>query len=319
MTIKFSAIDYHVHLEGTVDYQLLHQLAKKNKISLTSPTFLKAQNKTLSAPLPNLLNGYFERGSFKDFVELYIKISSCIRSAEDLCLIIENYCQKAFLEGVVAAEMYVTPTTLVDGLALQEAELFEGLKTAEKLAFNKYQIALSWIFDIVRNSTLLEGDEPGARTLQYARTAQKAGANVVAIGVAGIEAGYPAVKFKKTLQQARADGFKILIHAGESCGPESIWDALLAGPPDRIGHGVSAFLDSRLVEELKERNIVLEVCPWSNISLGFYTIEDYPLAKLYQSGLNIAICSDDPGIFGKTLRDNYLLANQILGRTVTDK
>ncbi|MFN8389840.1 MAG: adenosine deaminase [Bdellovibrionota bacterium] len=293
--------DLHVHLEGTVTPKTLQLLAKKNKVSLSEPTVLPGYP-PIPAPKPESTHGYF-RGDFREFIRLYVKISSTIQSADDLLFVAESYLQSAIRENILAAEIYVTPSTLLS-LGLSEDDLCRGLTAAESLAQSEYKMRLGWIFDIVRNSPA-----PGEQTVEVAERVRKGGANVIAVGLAGLEAGYPATPFRSSFELARKLGFRVYAHAGETAGAESIRETLECIAPDRIGHGIRVLDDPALLDEIKARNIPLEVCPWSNIALGVTSEAAHPLVRLVESGLPVVLASDDPGIFGKSLAENYFWAH----------
>lgn len=296
--------DLHIHLEGTVTPATLHELAGRNGIDLHSPVEWTNRDgsplPTIPPPNPEWLRSPFE-GSFPEFIRHYVKISSTIRTASDLELIAARYVAAALRDGVVHAEMYVTPTTLLL-LGLPEEELIEGLLRGQAAAVSR-GLRLRFIFDIVRNARL-----PGGWTLEVAERGRSAGVDVCAIGLAGYELGNPASRYREDFARARQAGFRILCHAGETDGAHSIRDALDALEPERIGHGVRAIEDDALLEELCRLQIPLEVCPWSNIRLGVATADSHPLPELVRRGAAVVLCSDDPGIFGSTLTDEYLYA-----------
>lgn len=296
--------ELHAHLEGTVDLELLGMLARKNRVALDTPTSLSTSTgRTFVVPPPmsTTLSRSFA-GSFSEFIRLYVKISSCIQSAEDLVLIARRYARSAADESVVHAELYVSATTLL-ALGLSEPELFAGLREAEAAARNEGGVELRWIFDIVRNS-----GEPGELVLEIAKRAREAGVRIAALGIAGLEDGFPASAFRSVFGRARDDGFRVLAHAGETAGAESVRDTLDALRPDRIGHGVRALEDTELVAELAARAIPIEVCPVSNVALGISPPGAHPVKQMLDVGLRVVLASDDPGIFGKTLDENYLAA-----------
>lgn len=297
---KLEKAELHVHLEGTVDLALLARLAEKNRVSLSAPTNFSP---TLVIPPPSakLLAAPF-RGTFHEFISLYLKISECIRGAEDIELIAEAYARNAAEENITHAEVYVTPSTLAR-LGLHDDELGGGLLAAQDIATTRYGIELNWIFDVVRN-----GSTPGHETLECASRLRSAGVRVCAIGIAGLEAGYLASPFRDVFQQARKRGFSVYAHAGETAGPESVWDTLESLAPDRIGHGIRSMGDTSLVDYLREHRTPLEVCPYSNIALGVCGHKDHPVREMIELGLYVVLCSDDPGIFGKSLSENYLYA-----------
>ena len=293
--------DLHVHLEGTVSQKRLCSLAEKNNISLNSPVhfpggFNAVPPQNIGKELPTF-------GNFIDFIGCYAKITQCISDADDIIDIAKDYAALAKAENVTYAELYFSPSTYI-ALKKEISPLFEGLAEAERLVKRDYGIELRWIFDIVRNSP----SDP-LETISLALDARKRNVSVEAIGLAGYEIGFPAAFYKDAFVYAREKGFTILAHAGELLGAESVWDAIHACNPKRIGHGVSALKDSSLVDYLRDNQIPIEVSPWSNIALGVTDEKNHPIKQMVDAQLNVIISSDDPGIFGKSLNDNYILAH----------
>ena len=137
---------------------------------------------------------------------------------------------------------------------------------------------------------------------------------IVGVAVAGPEQGNPIKPFRKTLARLHEAGLGIEIHAGEWCGPESVWDALEHGYPDRIGHGVSLFRDERLLDLVRERGIHVEMCPTSNFKTGSVSrIEDHPVRLARDLGLNFGINTDDPGPFECSVESEYELLAEVFG------
>jgi aminodeoxyfutalosine deaminase len=130
---------------------------------------------------------------------------------------------------------------------------------------------------------------------------------LVAFGLSGIEAGVDRAHYTDAFDRARAAGLRSVPHAGESDGPASVWAALGYLRADRIGHGVRAIEDPRLVEHLAERHVPLEVCPTSNICTRVYpTLDHHPIRRLMDAGVIVTINTDDPPMFSTTLNDEYL-------------
>jgi aminodeoxyfutalosine deaminase len=137
---------------------------------------------------------------------------------------------------------------------------------------------------------------------------------VVALGLAGTEAGHPPEPFEPWFSRARAAGLHSVPHAGETAGPESIWGALRVLGAERLGHGVRAVEDEGLLEYLVEQRIPLEVCPTSNIRLGVYpSFEAHPLRRLVEAGAVVTINTDTPAVFGITLSDEFALLRTRFG------
>ena len=131
---------------------------------------------------------------------------------------------------------------------------------------------------------------------------------IIGVALAGPEPGYPVKPFRDIFARYHEAGVSIEIHAGEWCGPESVWDALENGFPDRIGHGVSLFQDPKLIEIFQERQIHIEMCPTSNVKTGSVArIEEHPIALAHDLGLNFSINTDDPGPFENSMTSEYAL------------
>ena len=137
---------------------------------------------------------------------------------------------------------------------------------------------------------------------------------IFGVAVAGPEQDHPIKPFQQTMAKLREAGLGIEIHAGEWCGPESVWDALDHGYPHRIGHGVSLFKDERLLDLVRERGIHVEVCPTSNLKTGSVArIEEHPVRLARELGLSFSINTDDPGPFECSMVSEYELLSNVFG------
>ncbi len=137
---------------------------------------------------------------------------------------------------------------------------------------------------------------------------------IVGVALAGPEQGYPVKPFYKTFARFHEAGMGIEVHAGEWCGPDSVWDALNHGFPHRLGHGVSLFQDHRLIELVRERGIHIEMCPTSNVKTGsILHIEEHPLRRAKELGLSFSVNTDDPGPFECSMESEYALVSEALG------
>ncbi len=287
--------DLHVHLEGTVNFNTLKSLAIKNNIPLVSPVKI---GEILVTPPACLAEQHFKFGNFHDFIGTYVKVSESICDEEDILYIAKEFFKSCKTQNIIHAEIYFSPTTFI-ALGKQIEPLLDGLIEAQRLGKQEYGMEVQWIFDVVRNSP----HDP-FELLKIAQEARLRGVAVTSIGLAGLEDGYPAKDFAEIFSVARGE-FNLLAHAGETAGADSVLETITTLNPTRIGHGIRAIEDEKVVEILLEKNIPLEVCPWSNICLKITTKENHPILEMIDLGLNVVIASDDPGLFGKTLTDNY--------------
>jgi len=200
----------------------------------------------------------------------------------------------------------VTPyTSLTDDLP---AEAFlEAIEDARVAAARDHGVELRWIFDIpadfgiygadVTTSAALDHDVPG----------------LVGFGVGGSESGFPRSMFKEHFDRARAAGLHSVPHAGETTGPETIWDAVTNLGAERIEHGITAVHDQALLAHLAETKIALDVCPTSNVALKVVPdLDHHPLRDLVAAGVPVTINSDDPPMFGTDLNNEYAIAARLL-------
>ncbi len=195
------------------------------------------------------------------------------------------------------------------GVVLWKNQDFAPIFEAIRAAAGESGVQVRWILDAVRQF----GVEPAMRVAELA--AERVDRGVVALGIGGSEERGPAGWFKDVFGFARNAGLHLHAHAGESMGPESIWDALELGA-ERIGHGIAAVRDERLMSHLRERDIPLEICITSNVVTGVVQrIEDHPVRRLFEAGVPIVLNSDDPAMFRCSLTGEYRLAAEQFGFT----
>jgi adenosine deaminase len=188
------------------------------------------------------------------------------------------------------------------------ARQLAALNRARAWAEAELGVTMRFVLDFARKAPL----EQATTVADWAVAARDEG--VVALGLGGVEAGYPAAKFRSAFERVRDAGLARVPHAGETVGPASIWGALRATDATRIGHGVRCLEDPALVDELRARQIPLEVCPTSNVCLGVApSLADHPLPRLLSAGLYVTVNSDDPPMFNTTLTGEYLALARTFG------
>jgi adenosine deaminase/aminodeoxyfutalosine deaminase len=170
-------------------------------------------------------------------------------------------------------------------------------------------VTLSWIFDAVRHFTVPEGE----RVFRLAAEMRKRYPSIVGIGLGGDERLTGSEPYREIYAEARAAGLRLTNHAGETTGPEAIWEALEIGS-ERLGHAVSAVADERLMELLRERQVPLELNPTSNVRTGAVaSFGAHPLREYFDRGLLVTLNSDDPTFFGSTVEEEYVKAHREQG------
>jgi adenosine deaminase len=294
---RMPKVELHVHLEGSIQPETLLLLAERNGV-------------TLPATTADGLRQWYRFTDFPHFVEIYLTISSCIRSPEDIELIAREFLRGQAAQRILHSEVTFTPYThYSSNRRIPFEDQIAALGSAREWSARELGISVGWVFDIVRN---VRPAEHGLTVADWAISGMESG--VVALGLGGIEAGHPAELFQDAFDRARASGLPSVPHAGETAGAESVRAALRILKAQRIGHGVRCLEDPELVAELRERQVPLEVCPTSNVCLGVaQSLSEHPLPRLLDEGLYVTINSDDPPMFNTTLTDEYLRVAQILG------
>jgi adenosine deaminase len=280
-------VELHVHLEGAIGPETLLKLAQRHQIDLPARDVAG-------------LREWFVFQDFPHFVQIYMTISSCIRDADDIELITCEFLQGQAAQNILYTEATYTPYThyLQKGISFKEQ--LAAINRARAWGEAELGVKLNLVVDIARAVTL----EQGMVTAKW--VVEHYGDGVVALGLGGAEVGNPPEKFAEAFAYAAQAGVPAIPHAGETVGADSIWGALKALNAIRIGHGVRCLEDAALVDELRVRQIPLEVSPTSNLCLGVYpSWAEHPLKRLIDAGLYVTLNSDDPPMFNTTLTQEY--------------
>jgi aminodeoxyfutalosine deaminase len=283
----------------------VHHVGSANPVTVAALAARHAGTTPVPAD-PDLLAQYFEFSDFAHFVQVYLSVVDLLRDPEDVRILTYDVAVELARQQVRYAELTVTPFSHVHrGMAA--GAFCEAIEDARLAAERDHGIVLRWIFDIPGEAGIPAAEE----TLRIALRERPAG--LIGFGLGGPEIGVPRPQFKPYFDAARAEGLHSLPHAGETTGPQTIWDALTELGAERIGHGTSVMGDPRLVDHLGEHRIALEVCPTSNIrTKAVATLAEHPLRAMVDAGLRVTINSDDPPMFGTTLEREYAVAAQLL-------
>jgi adenosine deaminase len=281
-------VELHVHLEGSIQPETLLELAQRHRVVLPADSI-------------EGIREWYQFTDFDHFVEVYLSISNCVRTADDIELIARQFLEAQAEQNIRYSEVTFTAFThhLQKGLAFDEQ--LAALNRARHWAQATLGVGMGIVIDIPRIIDAKDGE----MVADWAISGM--GDGVVAFGLGGPEVGNPPEKFAEAFRRAQAAGLPSVPHAGETEGPASIWGALRTLHAVRIGHGVRCLEDPELVTELRDRQIPLEVCPTSNVCLGVVpSVAEHPLPELMTEGLYITVNSDDPPMFNTSLTNEYL-------------
>lgn len=285
--------ELHVHHVGSASPRIVAELAARHPDSQV-PTD------------PEVLAEYFVFRDFAHFIEIYLSVVDLIRDAEDVRLLTYEIARDMARQNVRYAELTVTPFSSTRR-GIPEVAFMEAIEDARRAAEAELGITLRWCFDIPGEAGLESAEE----TLRIATRHRPEG--LVSFGLGGPEIGVPRPQFKPFFDRAIAEGLHSVPHAGETTGPQTIWDALTELRAERIGHGTSSIRDPRLLAHLAEHRIPLEVCPTSNIATrAVATLEEHPIKEMMSAGLLVTVNSDDPPMFGTDLNTEYAVSARLL-------
>ncbi|MCC3282706.1 MULTISPECIES: adenosine deaminase [Arthrobacter] len=287
---KLPCAELHLHIEGTLEPELIFELAARNGIEL---------------PYADLdeLRARYEFTDLQSFLDLYYANMDVLRTEADFADMTRAYLARAAAAGVRHVELMVDPQAhLARGVALETC--IGGVASVLEISEAEYGISTALIAAFLRDRPEEEASGVLAELL-----AMKA--PIIGIGLDSAELGNPPENFVPLYEQARAAGLKLVAHAGEE-GPshyiEQALDLLLV---DRIDHGIRCMDDPELVARLERDQIPLTICPLSNVRLqAVDSLESHPLPLLLEQGLNVSVNSDDPAYFGGYVDDNFAVLRE---------
>lgn len=284
--------ELHLHLEGAIEPATLLELRARRgeRVSLTE------------------VDQLYRYPDFPGFLLAFKNITEHLRTPEDYEIITYRLMQHLKEENVLHAEVYISV-----GVCLWRkqdfAAIFEGLDRGRVRGERDFGVSLLWIFDAVRQL----GPEAAQKVFELA--VRYNDRSVVGVGIGGDEQKAPPELFRDNYTWAADHGLRLTAHAGETGPPESVWGALNLHA-ERIGHGLTAFHDPDLVEELAQRQVPVEICLTSNLRTGLCpNLNEHPAKSYFDHGVMITLNSDDPAMFGTTLAREYQLAQQTFGFT----
>jgi len=287
-------VELHVHHVGSASPRIVAELAQRHEGRSPVPADEAA------------LADYFVFRDFAHFVEIYLSVVDLVRDDEDVWVLTHEVARELAAQQVRYAELTVTPYSHVRR-GIPAPAFCAAIEDARRRARADFGIELRWCFDIPGEAGLPAAEE----TLRICL--DEAPDGLISFGLGGPEIGVPRPQFKPYFDQARAAGLHSVPHAGETTGPETVWDALRELGAERIGHGTSSVRDPELMAFLAERRIPLEVCPTSNLRTGAVPqLSAHPLADMVAAGLLVTINSDDPPMFGTSLNQEYAVAASLL-------
>ena len=276
--------ELHVHIEGTLEPELLVALAKRNGTRM--PTLDVGE-----------LRAKYEFGSLQSFLDQYYQNLRVLQVEQDFYDLARAYLARAAAAGVRRAEIFFDPQThLANGVPLEE--VFGGLTAALADGVLDHGISADLILCFLRDLGPDAADAMLRASLPFRD-------RFIGVGLDSAEVGYPPALFSDVYRHAAAEGLRLVAHAGEEGGPDYVREALDVLHVERVDHGVRSMEDPALVARLRDEQIPLTVCPLSNVALRVVdTLGDHVLPVMLDAGLLATVNSDDPAYFGGYVDDN---------------
>jgi adenosine deaminase len=275
--------ELHLHIEGTLEPDLMFELARRNGVSLPYAD-------------ADAVRRAYRFSNLQSFLDVYYRACSVLIHEQDFYELTTAYLTRARSQGVRHVEIFFDPQThtargvrfetVVGGIA-------RALTEARQLGITSHLI-MCFLRDLPV--------EEAMTTLEQSLAHRDV---IFGVGLDSAEVGNPPQKFRYVFEQAAAAGLRVVAHAGEEGPPDYIWQALDVLGAERIDHGVRCLEDRRLVARLEADRVPLTVCPFSNVRLKVVeTLEQHPLAKMLEHGLCATVNSDDPAYFGGYVGEN---------------
>jgi adenosine deaminase len=279
---KIPKAELHVHIEGTLEPEMMFTFARRNGVALRYRSV-------------DELRRAYQFTDLQSFLDIYYEGAGVLRQQRDFYEMTMAYLRRAAVDNVCHAEIFFDPQT-----HKQRGIPFKTVIDGISAALRDGPISSKLILCFLRH---LSADSAMA-TLEEALPFKD---RLIAVGLDSSELGNPPSKFAAVFARARAEGLRAVAHAGEEGPPSYIREALDRLGVSRIDHGVRCLEDPTVVEELVARRIPLTVCPLSNVKLRvFKSIKDHNLRELLRRGIVATINSDDPAYFGGYIVDNFL-------------
>jgi adenosine deaminase len=287
--------ELHLHLEGSLEPELMFRLAFRNDIVLPYKSVEQ-------------LRDAYQFGNLQAFLDLYYQGAAVLQTEQDFYDLTWAYLLRCKAQGVVHTEPFFDPQTHTDrGIPFEV--VINGISSALRQGQKELGISSYLILSFLRHLS----EEAAFATLEMAMPYRD---HFVAVGLDSSEVGHPPSKFERVFAKARAEGFKAVAHAGEEGPPAYVHEALDLLKVDRIDHGVRSIEDAALMQRLIDQQIPLTVCPLSNTRLKvFAEMKQHTILNMLDRGVMVTVNSDDPAYFGGYVTENFMALYDALGMT----
>ena len=282
---KLPKAELHLHIEGSLEPELMFRLAQKNNIAIPYKSIEEVKQA-------------YNFTSLQSFLDIYYAGENVLMTESDFFDLTWAYLLTCKAQNIVHVEIFFDPQTHTKR-SIAFKTVVDGITKALQRGEKELGISSFLIMCFLRHLSEAEAYETLKESLPFKE-------HIIAVGLDSSEVGNPPSKFKNVFEAARKDGYKIVAHAGEEGSSTYIWEALTLLHVNRIDHGIRCDEDEKLVEHLKNIQMPLTVCPLSNVKLrAIKEMRSHNILSLLREGLLVTVNSDDPAYFGGYLNENY--------------
>lgn len=292
---KLPKVELHLHLEGSLEPELMFELAQRNKIELPFDSVEQIRNA-------------YEFSNLQDFLDIYYQGANVLQQEQDFYDLTWAYLKKCQSQNVIHVEPFFDPQTHTDrGISFET--VINGISRALDDARNQLGITSQLIMCFLRHLS----EQAAFETLDQAQPFIH---KIIAVGLDSSEQGQPPEKFSRVFAKARKLGLLTVAHAGEEGPAEYIWTAINDLKVSRVDHGVRAIEDPELMAYLEKNKMPLTVCPLSNTKLCvFANMSEHNILLMLEQGVRVTVNSDDPAYFGGYMTENFVALSESLNMT----
>jgi len=290
--------ELHLHIEGSFEPALMFEIANRNHIKIPYKSVKEIENA-------------YKFNCLQDFLDIYYQGASVLITEQDFYDLTYSYLQKCAAQNVRHTEIMFDPQTHTER-GIEFKTVINGISKACDDAKEKLGVSSLLIMSYLRHLS----EEEAFKILEQSLPFKD---KITAVGLDSSEKGNPPSKFKKVYEASLREGYIPVAHAGEEGSAEYVWEALNLLKIKRIDHGNNSLQDEKLIQEIKNRDLALTVCPLSNTALQVVSdLKNHPLKKMMNLGLKVTINSDDPAYFGGQVNQNFIEIQKALNLTKAD-
>ena len=291
-------VELHLHIEGSLEPELMFKLAKRNNIELPFATI-------------DDVKAAYQFSNLQDFLDIYYAGCNVLITEQDFYDLAFAYYKKANEQNIIHTEIFFDPQSHTDrGISIET--VVKGLRRAMKDAEQQFGITSHLILSFLRHLSEKEA-------IDTLKSVENMKDEFIAVGLDSSEVGNPPQKFQEVYKMAAEQGYLKVAHAGEEGPAQYIWDSMSLLNIDRLDHGNRAMDDEKLLQELKDRKMGLTLCPLSNLKLQVVKdLRNHPVKKMLDLGLKATVNSDDPAYFGGYMNENFIAIQEALNLSKKD-